>query len=471
MSWQDELLPASFRGIPFGVLSASMRPGRQTAIHGYPYRDQVWVEDLGRGPRPYRVTGFLVEGDVQSLGLPVFLQRDLLRRACEKQGTGILIHPSLGARTVSLIGGCEMTERADMGGAVELQFEFLETVKEPVYPTGAASTKAAVSLGAVSLDFSSIGGFASSVSAAIETGVAAVGSAIETVTAFAAPVLTAMQAVMRVVGAVTGVAGLVGRYAGGSRSTLQPATETTASLLAASTVSRTAVGAATDAAIAAAGQLGGPTQGTATANAASLGAAVQAMTEAVRAGCADPGTAITLLAPLAAFRVVPLAGGDAIGAAMRTVTSAACALCRQAALSSIARASAEYQPASQADAVAIRTKVSALIDAEILASVAGQGSGGVAGQGSAGVSRWNASGGSNATALALRGLRAAVAADLTARGQVLAPVVTVRTAASRPALAVAYSLYADASRYDELVARVDPVSPLFMPLTFEALAS
>jgi len=40
-----------------------------------------------------------------------------------------------------------------------------------------------------------------------------------------------------------------------------------------------------------------------------------------------------------------------------------------------------------------------------------------------------------------------------------------------PALAIAYRLYADATRADDLIARVDPPNPNFMPTRFEALSS
>lgn len=35
MAWQDDLQPASWRGVPFYVETASTRGGRNTAVHAY----------------------------------------------------------------------------------------------------------------------------------------------------------------------------------------------------------------------------------------------------------------------------------------------------------------------------------------------------------------------------------------------------------------------------------------------------
>ena len=184
--------------------------------------------------------------------------------------------------------------------------------------------------------------------------------------------------------------------------------------------------------------------------AAALAAGVQAVAEAVRLGCADPAHAVVLLAQLASYTPATLTGSDAIGQAMTTVEAAVAAACRRAALTSLARAAADYQPNSYQDAIRLRTLVCGLIAAEML--VAGA------------VPDYPAYS-------ALRALRAAVIDDLTARGGTLARVRTVTAAEPMPALALAYRLYGDATRYDDLVARADPVSPLFMPLTIEALSA
>jgi len=187
-----------------------------------------------------------------------------------------------------------------------------------------------------------------------------------------------------------------------------------------------------------------------TSAATALASEVQALTEAVRTTCADPADAIRILSELAAFAPSSNFGSDAVGSGMATMQTANAAMCRRAALTSLARAAVTYAPSSYQDAVTLRTNVCALFDAEAITA---------------------ADAGDNASYVALKAMRAAVSADITTRAGSLAMVTTVNRRTSLPALVVAYQLYQDASRSDDLVARNDPRSPLFMPLTLEALAS
>ena len=265
MAWQDDLLPASWRGVPFGVLTAAIRPGRNTAVHVYPYRESttaapsVWAEDTGAAARPFEFTGFLVDGDVLSLGLPIFLLRDTMLAACQKPGAGLLVHPSLGARTVALIEAPEFIERFDLGGAIELRFRFVESATGPLYPTNSQQTGAGVTSAAANADaatsgslggslLGSAGDALSGVGAAITSGADAVGQAVTTVSGFALQANTAMQSATRVIGAVKGLAGATGRYSGGNLSLPQTAGQTLGGALAAATAARTAVSTAGSAA-------------------------------------------------------------------------------------------------------------------------------------------------------------------------------------------------------------------------------
>lgn len=186
-----------------------------------------------------------------------------------------------------------------------------------------------------------------------------------------------------------------------------------------------------------------------TAAATAEAAAVQAVSEALRAACNDPADAVRLLSLLATYNPVGAYGADTIGSDMAAVEAATSSLCRRAALVSLALAAASYAPTSYQDAVTVRTNVCSLIDAEIL--IAGDA-------------------GDYDTYAALRTLRTAVSADLTSRAANIANVITFQLPTSLPSLVVAYALYQDASRSDDLVSRVDPRSPLFMPRVFDALA-
>lgn len=91
--WKARLLPASFRGIPFGIDSHEFSGGRSKVQHEPPDRESTSAEDLGR-----KSQGYSIEAHV--LGDNYFFLRDALVNAMEKEGAGILIHPFLGAKEV-----------------------------------------------------------------------------------------------------------------------------------------------------------------------------------------------------------------------------------------------------------------------------------------------------------------------------------------------------------------------------------
>ncbi len=59
--WSEHLHPASFRGVPFAVVSGESVFGRRQAVHEYPYRDTAWIEDLGRSSRKITLRGFIIQ--------------------------------------------------------------------------------------------------------------------------------------------------------------------------------------------------------------------------------------------------------------------------------------------------------------------------------------------------------------------------------------------------------------------------
>src|SRR5271163_2784072 len=89
LGWATKLRPASFRGVRFYVDTANAEGGRRWADHEYPARNTPFAEDLGRAQRVWRFTGYVI-GDTWPL------QRDALIRACEQDGPGELVHPTIG---------------------------------------------------------------------------------------------------------------------------------------------------------------------------------------------------------------------------------------------------------------------------------------------------------------------------------------------------------------------------------------
>ena len=125
--WRDNINAASFRGVPFAVTNGEGVFGRRVAVHEYPFKDSVYVEDLGRSTRKFTVRGFLIQGSKVYSAPDVFTQRDNLIAACEQSGVATLVHPTLGEMSVFVPdGGLQINESSDS----ERVFEFTLTCIE-----------------------------------------------------------------------------------------------------------------------------------------------------------------------------------------------------------------------------------------------------------------------------------------------------------------------------------------------------
>ncbi|WP_338804418.1 DNA circularization N-terminal domain-containing protein [Xenorhabdus griffiniae] len=144
--WSEHLHPASFRGVPFAVISGESVFGRRQAVHEYPYRDTAWIEDLGRATRKITLRGFIVQDSLVYNAPDVITQRKNLVAACETGSTGTLIHPTLGELTVSVTeSGLRMTESAESGRVFEFTLTVIESGLKVFAVTN--STKSATEVG------------------------------------------------------------------------------------------------------------------------------------------------------------------------------------------------------------------------------------------------------------------------------------------------------------------------------------
>jgi len=132
-AWQLSLLPASWKGAPFGVRATGWRTGRRAVTHEYPFRDLPYTEDLGRRARVLSFSGFVVGDDAG-------FQAAALLTVCETKGAGELVHPIYGRSQQQLIG-VETEERWDAGRVVEFRFQFVEP-GQVFYPTAQTDTPA-----------------------------------------------------------------------------------------------------------------------------------------------------------------------------------------------------------------------------------------------------------------------------------------------------------------------------------------
>lgn len=136
MGWREQLRPASFRGVPFGVDGTDASGGRRVALHEYPNRDLPYAEDMGRKAREFAVDGFV-------LGADYMAARDALIDALERSGPGVLVHPYRGTQRVQ-VTDYRIRESSTEGGLARFSISFVEagTLESP---TVAVDTAAAVS--------------------------------------------------------------------------------------------------------------------------------------------------------------------------------------------------------------------------------------------------------------------------------------------------------------------------------------
>ncbi len=439
-AWTDQLQPASFRGIPFFVTSGSAKFGRRNAVHEYPYRDTVWVEDIGRSARRISLVGFVVGDDA-------IAQRNNLIAACEKQGDGQLIHPTLGALTVSLLD-FNVEERDQR--VFEVGFRFIEAGKQ-IFPSNASSTGDAVTASVSSSKTAAASLFVGSATSALKYGNVVIQQMLHETNAWARQVTSGVNDATSLYNTIVdlpeSVAGIYGRYFGGSTSgsfttvrTAAIATATVDTLISQGSLQRSAVANAA------------ATMATAAANAdaATVAAQAQALADLVIAAAPDPADAIRLLQVMANYATTLISTTAPIGSAISAMASACADLFRRAAVIAMAEVGQQYQPASQDDALTIRTTICSALDAE--AQIAGDQ-------------------GADDIYVSLRATRTAVSIDLAARGAALPSMRQYSFKAALPADVLAQRIYRDPTRADELTALANPVHPAFMPLAFKALSS
>lgn len=125
-SAQRELLPASFRGVPFEVTGSSISSGRRTAVHEFPQRDTPFVEDLGRSTRNITVSAFVTGHDY-------IRKMQALVKAIEEPGPGVLVHPWFGRMNVTPTEAGKATFSNELLVAT-ISLTFVES-GELLYPT------------------------------------------------------------------------------------------------------------------------------------------------------------------------------------------------------------------------------------------------------------------------------------------------------------------------------------------------
>jgi len=409
-SWFAAFRQASFRGAVFHVEQSSGASGRRAAAHEYPGRDVPFTEDLGRKQWTYSFTAYCI-------GTTYPLQRDALIKACTKAGPGSLVHPFLG-RVQVVCTDISIQEERQSGNYCSFSLSFVEAgqLREPSSSTNTTSQiegAAATTTTATASDFTagfSVGGQEGFIS---DAAVADINSFCNDVQAL----------------------------------TLSPVVGTALSL-ANATLARSAP--------------------SLVYNATALASGVQAVTQAygesqeaapVVSGMLTMGTLFSahevggIFGTTSSRRAAAGTTPPPTTAARQQEAANAAAferLVRQSALVEVALAVPGLPLASSQDAANLRGQLSETFER---------------GQTAAG----NA--GLDDSYRALVALENAVIRDITLRMLRLPALTTYRMAETPNAIALAWRLYQNADRCDELVDRTHAINPAFLPRTGRVLSS
>lgn len=408
--WLKTLWPASYKGVPFYFESDKEKGGRDNVKHVFPHRDLPYIEDMGEALRFYSGAAYVHGDNADALA-------SALESALAAEGPGMLVVPYFGPVTVH----CETFERAtqrDQMGYVAFELEFVRA--------GASSALISIPL-LSSIAFASADTAASAIAATFSQAITTLNQPDYVVSAVSDTLLSAALAidVLRQSYPVDT----------GTSSSLRDAV---ASFLA------TTPDAITDSSppdVAASAMLSIVGMVRQFADGVPADSAVRATLELVEAfPDPPPATAVTI----AGKPYITPSASNATANAMATAQAI-----RLAALTAYAEAVLRRSFTSRPDGVTARGELAERFENEL----------------------YNTNGAANAALyVAIETLRGNVITWLNQLINTLAPVVTVQSARIMPSLALAWILYADPVRGDELVARNSVRNPAFMPRQIEALA-
>ncbi|SMG61883.1 Mu-like prophage DNA circulation protein [Cedecea sp. NFIX57] len=129
----DELLPASFRGVPFECLSTSDALARDTVSYAYPYQDGATIEDHGLRPVSFKLTAFLFGHDWKQ-------QLKALLTTFKSADTGELVHPVYGSIPHARFMSAGVEKQVEPLNAVTVELVFTEAgTEQALFATASAN--------------------------------------------------------------------------------------------------------------------------------------------------------------------------------------------------------------------------------------------------------------------------------------------------------------------------------------------
>ena len=128
MSWRDNLVPASYNGVPFKIDSSTYTAGRRTEVKNFPGNDAPSLQDFGADATEINIEAFVIANIENEFDY--FEERDALIAAINQIGVGELVHPYYGILEVYPLGKAKIRETTRQGGIARLSMRFVRVNEE-----------------------------------------------------------------------------------------------------------------------------------------------------------------------------------------------------------------------------------------------------------------------------------------------------------------------------------------------------
>lgn len=142
---QKKFIKPSFKGASFYCEASSLTFGRRVANHEFPQYDKPYSEDMGKLQDAIKLNAWVTGDNWEA-------DRDKLIKVCKEIGSGILVHPDLGEMLVQ-VGSCECIEdKQNKARRADFSLVFYETTEEG-FPSIQENTISAIQDAAISGKF------------------------------------------------------------------------------------------------------------------------------------------------------------------------------------------------------------------------------------------------------------------------------------------------------------------------------
>jgi prophage DNA circulation protein len=123
MTWRDNLLEASFKGVKFKTWASSFEEGNNVVVHEFPYRNKSVIENLGNKAKSLSITAYFDSNE--SNGFNYLAEANTFKALLHDNDLdGELIHPTEGLLYGKVSDVSQEIDTSQQGGLAIIQFKF-----------------------------------------------------------------------------------------------------------------------------------------------------------------------------------------------------------------------------------------------------------------------------------------------------------------------------------------------------------